>query len=468
MTGIAPGRHPADIAYWDCPWPAEDGGPRRLCVPSGEASFGLGPGRRLELLASRPAPGAQMVVRRGVGEFFLLRSDLGRRALRGEHSKTIVERIDPVTLAVTVGSEVLPSGPWWMGGLAVMADGNVTVVGGSWAHRLDGDTLEVLARRRLSAPRPYNSFVAVADGTVVTKDIDRSLSSSCRVHALDPVTLEDRCEPVDIGEPAIARLSADGEDVYVVGRDHVHRLHWDGRALIADRDWKPLYRVGDGRGYGWDPVIAAGRLWFLDQGRHRYTVSMRGSGLDHGPVSFHVIDLADQRNHFRLPVSGKAYGSATNPPLVDPNRMIAVGYDSAGGRVKAWSIPEDPAVEPTSSWELDIDCAPHLLLMPGTGELMLHDHSAPWPLHTRTASRLLDAGPADLLRRTGERFPGLEPKLARWTGGEAVVVVDIATGRELGRADVPVVSQTVCFPAPGEANDAIVTSFTGIHRVGVR
>lgn len=409
-----------------------------------------------------------MVVRRGPGEYFLLRSDLGRRALRGAHSTTIVERIDPVTLATTVESEVLPSGPWWMGGLAVMADGNVTVVGGSWAHRLDGDTLEVIAKRRLSAPRPYNSFVALADGTVITKDIDRSLESSCRVHALDPQTLEDRCEPVDIGEPAIARLSADGENVYVVGRDHVHRLRWDGERLASDPDWKPLYRVGPGKGYGWDPVIAAGRLWFLDQGRHRYTVSMRGSGLDHGAVSFHVIDLADQRNHFRLDVSGRAYGSATNPPLVDPQRMVAIGYDSAGGHVKAWDIPDDPAVEPTVKWERAADCAPHLLLMPDTGELMLHDHHAPWPLHTRTMSRLLDAGPADLMRRLGERTPAMEPKLAKRLGGEEIIVLDVESGEERGRTNIPVLSQTVCFPAPGEDRDAIITNFTSIHRVGVR
>lgn len=456
----------ANAAYWDSPWPAEDGGPSRLQAPHGQGGLSLQQTDRFELLANRPASGAQMAVRGGSREVYLLRSLFGRRAIH-DPSRTVVERIHPETLEQLSASQVLPAGPWWAGGLSVMRDGNLTVVAGSFAHRLSGDDLSVLSSRQLSAPRPYNSFVALADGTIVTKDIDRSLSSSCRVHALDGETLEDRCEPVDIGEPAIARLSADGDRVWVVGVDRVHRLDWDGSRLRLAEDWRPTYRKGSGKSYGWDPVIACGRIWFLDQGRHRFRLSMRGSGLDHGAVALHAIDLEDPGNHFALAISGKDFGSVTNPPLIDPERMIAVGYDSSAGHVRAFDIPESPSEEPTPRWSGSFHTGPHLMRFPDTGELILFDHRARWPVYTRAGSRALESGLADMLRRSGERTPQLEARLARHIAGEDVAVVDIETGVERGRATLPVLGQSVAFPTAGEYRDLITANFNGVQRVGV-
>ncbi|MEI6664456.1 MAG: hypothetical protein WCL20_09190 [Actinomycetes bacterium] len=457
----------ANAAYWNGPWPAEDGGPERLQAPTGEAGPEVTSHEQFELLANRHAPGAQMAVRRGPGELYLLRSLFGHRAI-DDPAQAVVERINPLTLEPINSSPILPAGPWWAGGVAVMADGNLTLVSGSFAHRLDGDSLEVLASRELSAPRPYNSFVALSDGTIITKDIDRSLSSSCRVHALDPSTLEDLCDPVELGESAIARLSADGSSVYSVATDHVYRLDWDGTRLTKSSDWNPHYRKGDGKGYGWDPVLAAGRIWFLDQGRHRFRISMRGSGLDHGPVALHAIDLADASNHFQLEISGSPFGSVTNPPLVDPDRMIAVGYDSAGGHVRAFDIPTDPAIAPTPRWSGSFHTGPHLMRFPDSGELVLFDHRAPWPLHTRAGSRLLESGLSDHLRRSGERKPEMEAKLAKLIGGEDVALVDIETGVERSRARLPVFGQSVAFPTAGENRDLITANFNGVQRVGVR
>lgn len=456
----------ANAAYWPGAWPAEDAGPERLQAPRGEAGPSLADGESLLTLAVRQAPGAQMAVRRGPDEVFLLRSLFGRRVLR-DPARTLVERIDPLTLEPTACSPELPAGPWWAGGLAVMADGNITVVSGRWAHRLDGDDLDVIASRELPAPRPYNSFVALADGTVITKDFDQELSAPCRVHALDGRTLADRCEPIDLGEPVIARLSADGGSVFAVGRDRVHRLDWDGASLHRVDNWSPRYRTRDGQGHGWDPVIAGGRIWFLDQGRHRFRLSMRGSGLDRGHVSLHAIDLSDQSNHFELAICGRSHGSITNPPLIDPSRGIAVGYDSAAGRVTAFGIPDDPADRPEPIWQAKHHTAPHLLRFDDTGELVLFDHRAPWPLGTRAGSTLLAAGLSDLMRRSGERRPGLEARLATRLAGEDVVIVDIGTGEEKGRTTMPVMGQSVAFPTAGGNRDLITANFTGVQRVGV-
>src|SRR5439155_23106356 len=107
------------------------------------------------------------------------------------------------------------------------------VVSGNHCHRLS-PALELLASRRLPGERPYNSFVALPDGTLVMKDFDRDLREPATLVLLDPDTLERRCEDVALGEPAIARLSADGDDLYVVGARTVFRLRWDGTRLARD------------------------------------------------------------------------------------------------------------------------------------------------------------------------------------------------------------------------------------------
>ena len=84
--------------------------------------------------------------------------------------------------------------------------------------------------------------------------------------ALDPDTL-DIVATCALPEPSIARLSADGDDVYVVGTRSLFRVHWDGARLGARRRRSPpaTGRV-EGQTYGWDAVLALGAAWFLDNG----------------------------------------------------------------------------------------------------------------------------------------------------------------------------------------------------------
>ncbi|MEI6446375.1 MAG: hypothetical protein WCO96_00680 [Actinomycetes bacterium] len=450
--------------YFNGPWPAEDGGARRLQAPHGEQGLGIEAGESLSVLAARRVGGIQMIVRGPGDSMYALRSILGRRALL-DPAETVIERIDPITLESLAESPSLPAGPWWAGGLAVLADGGVVAISGRWAHRLDPDSLQPTAARELPVDAPYNSFVALADGTLVTKDFDRSLNRPATLLALDPVTLEDRASPLRLPETVIARLSADSTEIYAVGVNRAMRIRWDGADLSLD-DWQHHYRTGSGGGYGWDPVIAAGRLWFLDQGRHRFRLSMRGSGLDKGPVRLHSIPLDDASGATSVVICGEPYGAITNPPLIDPERMIAVGYDTANGRMTAFDIPETPSAEPTPRWRKAIDSGPHLLRWAETGEMLACDHRAPWPLGTRSGSRLLDTALSDALRLSGERTPHLEPKLAERLAGEDAVVLDIETGEEKGRARLPVLSQSVMFPTAGANRDAILTTMTAIFRVG--
>ncbi len=113
-----------------------------------------------------------MLIRREPGELFALRHTMptGGDPLAGE-VEAWVERLDPRTLAVLASSPRLPSGRFWPGGIAAHANGEIHMVFGNSAHRLTSD-LRRLKSRRLPVDRPYNSFVLLDGGELVSKDCD--------------------------------------------------------------------------------------------------------------------------------------------------------------------------------------------------------------------------------------------------------------------------------------------------------
>ncbi|MFJ3234591.1 YncE family protein [Streptomyces sp. NPDC086787] len=447
--------------YYESPWPAEDGGPTRGQAPTAPGPR-IGPGERLEVLACRPARGAQMLIQRAPGQLYLLRGLFGARI--SSPSLTVVERLDPHSLEPLATSGRLPGGPFWMGGIGAVADGAIVVVAGRHAHRLDPETLEVLATRELPAPRPHNSFLSLPDGTLVLKDFDVTEGAAATLRALDPLTLKDR-DTLELGEPVIARLAARGDEVYAVGSHRVHRVRWDSASgrLTRDEAWPVAYRDAPGQGHGWDPVLAGGRIWFLDQGRHRYRGTMRGAARDRGPVHLHAISLSDPADHRRAEICGLPWGAATNPPLVDAERGVAVGYDSANGILTAFHArPGEPL---TRLWSRRLNTAGHLLRWTDTGELMAYDQRQRPPRGTRSAARFL-AATGDAIALT-LRVPALSGALGR-LAGEDTVLLDLTTGTELGRARVPSLMQSVCFPSPGWDRDFYYCSMSTVARVGIR
>ncbi|MDA2992141.1 MAG: hypothetical protein O3B27_11360, partial [Actinomycetota bacterium] len=136
-------------------------------------------GERLEV-TSRDAFGVTMVVLRAPGEVYVLRNTVGTNIFE-DPAVGWVERIDPHTLEALERSPDLPAGPFWPGGLAAHANGSLYTVFGRWCHRLAPDC-SVIERRELPAPRPYNSFVILADGTIATKDLDhKGVSQGARL-----------------------------------------------------------------------------------------------------------------------------------------------------------------------------------------------------------------------------------------------------------------------------------------------
>ena len=243
--------------YWPGPWSCEDGGPRRLQVPSGPSSLNLRAGAPLDV-GWRTVVATTMAVTRDPGQLYLL----GHTA--GDDAVSFVERIDPVTLEALGRSPDLAGGPTWPGSLAAHANGSLYVVFGNHAHRLDPD-LSVVASATLPRHRPYNGFVVLPDGHLVTKDFAGSRPGlpvpagdreSCELVVLEPDSLRivDRCT---LAEPSIARLSADGDEVFVVGDTSLLAARWDGRRLDAAERAPVRYRTVPGQTYGWDCVLAA-------------------------------------------------------------------------------------------------------------------------------------------------------------------------------------------------------------------
>lgn len=404
-------------------WALEDGGPTRQQVAPG--GLHVQPGDQLAVTA-RVAPAFTMVVFDGHGRLFALRHTAGDGAV------AIVEQVDPATLEPVATSADLPAGPVWPGGIGVHPNGDLYVVFGNHAHRLSADDLSVKAVATLPRDAPYNSFVVLPSGHLATKDFGGSRPGSkveaadrvpCELLVLDPDDLSTVASLV-LPEASIARLSADGPEIYVVGDTSLLRVRWDAEdaSLTLDRAFSTAarYRTMEGQTFGWDCVIADGHAWFLDDGdgSEGYTGTLRGNGISTAPLHLVRVRLGD--GHVDLvEICGRPGGLVANPPVVDEERGIVVGYDSGNGVLAAFDTETLAPI-----WQRDQDHGGHLILWPESGELMTGDHAA-------------------------------------------VVIVDVESGAELARADTGSGIQSVLFPNPGPARDLYTCDFLQLTRVQV-
>jgi hypothetical protein len=406
--------------YLDTPWPAEDGGAARLQVPNGVAGLGLRSGERL-LATAVTRVMSTMTVLGAPGEVYLL-THSALRARWGRPTSCRVSRIDPITLAPAAMSPRLPGGPMWPGGMAVHANGDLYVVYGRWAHRLDRNC-GVKEALKLPVDLPYNSFVALDNGLIVTKNISDSRKAVLSVLRPDPLGFA--CDDIECPEPSIARLSAVGNTVYVVGVQSIFRFDWDGQTLVRDMGWRFDYATGTAQTYGWDVVLGLSNAWFMDNGKHRYLRSMIGRGVSQTPNRLIRVNLSDCTDVETAEVSGIPGGTITNPPLVDEGRRIVVGYDSANRVLRAWLFDG----ELRHLWRKDaFGAASHMICLPDSGEIVTNDFGR---------------------------------------GGEHVVVLDIETGAEKGRARIGGFTQGVVFPSPGWSRDIYWSAMSRFGRVFV-
>ncbi len=423
---------PGLAPYFPGPWPAEDGGPRRLQAPGTGAMPGPATVGGIDI-ASRTELMLTMVVTREPGEVFLLKHGLG------DGVPSVVDRIDPDSLETVATSGELAGGPMWPGSMAAHANGSLHVIFGNHAHKLSSD-LTVEASVTLPRNRPYNGFVVLPDGTLVTKDFagSRALApiapderEPCELIALDPddLTILDRCI---LPEPSIARLSALEETVYIVGDTSLLRCGWDSvtKKFVPDPEFVATYRTLDGQTYGWDCVLTLGAAWFLDNGdgTTNFDASFEGKGISTEPLHLVRVDL--ETAHVELTeVCGLPGGLIANPPLIDPDRRIAVAYDSGNGHMTAFDIAEDGSL--SRRWERKQNHAAHLVHLADRGLVLTGDFD-------------------------------------RVKGTEDVVLLDISTGAEVARADTGGPIQSTVFPGMGHDGTLYWCSMTTVSRLRLR
>jgi hypothetical protein len=406
-------------------WLAEDGGPRRQQWMDG-AELNVTTTDTLQV-TSRTMMVVTMAVMPSPDEVFVL-CHTG-----GDDAVSWVEQVHPETLETLATSEKLPGGRAWPGGIAVHPNGDLYVVFGNHAHRLNR-RLHVVSSRELPRLRPYNSFVLLPDGHLVTKDFSGSRPgnevaepfAATELVVLEPDNLH-IVATLELPEASIARLSADGHDVYVIGTSALWRVRWNGSSLERD-DFLVRYRTSEGQTFGWDAVIADGCAWFLDNGEstHKFAGTLRGVGTATAPL--HLVRVwLDSGRVSLTEICGMPGGVVANPPLVDVRRKVVVGFDSGNGVLAGFRYDDETL---TPMWSHQQNHGSHMLLYPDSGEFVSAHHDA-------------------------ER------------GVEQVVVRDIITGQEKVRVDTGSPIQSVVFPACGMRRDFYWCSMLSLSRVSV-
>ena len=131
-----------------------------------------------------------------------------------------VDRIDAATLRPVASSPELPCGDHvWCGAILAHRDGLVMSVNGSYLHALDPDDLSVVSERRLPAERSHNGLLALADGTLCTKDLRLEGQGGTTITRLDPDTFELIGEPLELPEGSMGRIAADVDAATQAARD---------------------------------------------------------------------------------------------------------------------------------------------------------------------------------------------------------------------------------------------------------
>jgi hypothetical protein len=167
----------------------------------------------------------------------------------------------------------------------------------------------------------------------------------------------------------------------------------------------------------------------------------------------------DSRMVRSVEISGLPYGTESNPPGWDPVGGIVIAYDAGNAVLRAWRLVGDE-LEPL--WRRDdFAHAGHLILYPDTRELVAQDWKDVAALRRPLVRRTLRPGlqalsGSAIARRASLRF-----------GSDQLVVLDLDTGADKARVDIPSPSQAFLFPAPGFGRDVYYQSLTTIARVAV-
>ena len=426
--------------YYDSPWPAECGGPRRQKIPR---SSGLNIKEHEVISQVTRANGEWnvMMVLRDPGEVFLM----GNNHINSIEKYGFLEKIDPVSLEPIKRSPNLPSGGHtWCGGVVVHQNGFLYLNNGNFCYKLDPDC-NVISSKQLPQNSAYNSFLIMSDGCLVMKNIEHDQKASSRFVILDPLNLEQIGDEIEIPENSMGRIAMDTDLngnhlIYVPGNDRFFRFKYENSTLVLDESWKPKYRtLSEGeQSFSWDSCICEGGCWFLDNGDNRANVTIfstrpfgqslpaRGSvfqGLSSSEQKLFRVDLNDSSNVEVIRPFNKKMGSIFSPPAFDPNKNIALAFDTGNGLLAGIKYSQIDGFN--KLWEKPTRISMQMVLFSDTSEILVNDFR---------------------------------------TGFDNLIVLDLETGKEKGRVATQSTTANGMFLSPGWNRDFYYCSIGAIAR----
>ena len=358
-----------------------------------------------------------MVVLREPGEVFLLAPHVrARRALVGGAHRSGHPR--DRSRAPTIS----PAARRGRAGIAAHANGSLYVVFGNHAHRLAAD-LRVLASRELPPPRSRTTASSIASRRSSgheglrrrapgpgSRDARAAAGRAARARARRRSSIVARC---DVPEPSIARLSADGDTVYV-GRDvdAVPRALGRRRARARRRRSRPVTGACPARPTAGTRcsrsaprgssttarAASATRARSAGRACRRRRCTSCASTSTTGAVSLtEICGLAERAG--REPA-----GRRRRPPH---RRRLRQRQRGASPRSTS---RDDGSLTPR--WRRDQNHACHPLLFADTGELVTNDHDAiAWPTRSscstsKPATSACGSTPGARCSRCSSRPPG--------------------------------------------------------------
>ena len=298
-------------------------------------------------------------------------------------------------------------------------------------HQLNSN-LEVINSLELPRNRPYNSFVILDSGEIALKDFggarpgqpSSDRAQDCELVLVDPSSLE-ILDRLLLSEGSVSRLSSVGRSIYVVTMNKLIRINWDGTSLLLDTDFEVQYISEEGQEFGWDPVITESDVWLLDNGAgsQNYTTSLLGIG--DALTAQKLLRVSLQSGEVTTyQVHNETHSLVSNPPCIDVQREVAIGYDSAHGVVAAFAFADSSR----PLWSKKLNHAMHPILLQEDGVVMMNDFRVE-------------------------------------TGQEDIVLLDVMSGEELHRVSTESPLQSVIFGSCGFSNDLYVCSFSHVSRI---